>query len=115
MRDIVWVGKSRTDLSEFPEAVKRCLGFALYEIQKGQTPDIAKPLSQFGGGVFELRDDFDTDTYRAVYAVKLARAVYVLHAFKKKSKSGRAMPREDIALIESRLKRARQIDKESLK
>lgn len=114
MRELVWIGGSRADLSAFPDDVKQSLGFALFEVQKGQTPGIAKPLTQFGVGVFELRDDFDTDTYRAIYVVKLARAIYVLHAFKKKSKSGRAMPREVIAMIERRLKRAKEIEKESL-
>jgi len=61
---------------------------------------------------FELKESHDGDAYRSVYAVKLKTGVFVLHAFKKKSKSGKAMPREDIAVIEQRLKRARELDAE---
>ena len=106
MRDLMWIGNSLEDLAAFPAEVKLAFGFQLREVQKGVTPGAAKPLKQFGSGVFELRDAF-----RAVYAVKLGKAVYVLHAFKKKSKSGIAMPHKDIALIEQRLKRAREIDR----
>ena len=111
MRDLTWISGSLDDLSAFPAEVKRVFGFALREVQKGVTPKTAKPLKQFGSGVFELREPFAGDAFRTVYAVKLQRAVYVLHAFKKKSKSGIAMPREDIALIEQRLKRAQEIDR----
>ena len=111
MRDLTWMGSSLEDLSAFPADVKRAFGFALREAQKGVTPKQARPLKQFGTGVFELREPFEGDAFRAVYAVKLERAVYVLHAFKKKSKSGIAMPREDIALIEQRFKRAQGIDR----
>ncbi len=111
MHDLTWMGSSLEDLSAFPADVKRAFGFQLREVQKGVTPGVAKPLKQFGSGVFELRESFAGDAFRAVYAVKLEKAVYVLHAFKKKSKSGIAMPREDIAVIEQRLKRAREIDR----
>ena len=110
MRDLTWMGSSLEDLSAFPVEVKRAFGFALREVQKGITPGMARPLKRFGSGVFELRDPFAGDAFRAIYAVKLEKAVYVLHAFKKKSKSGIAMPREDIATIERRLKRAQEID-----
>lgn len=81
-------------------------------MQKSETPPSAAPLTQFGAGVYELKESYDGDAYRGVYVVKRKSAVFVLHAFKKKSKSGKAMPREDIALIEQRLKRAREIDAE---
>lgn len=110
MRDLIWMGSSLDDLSAFPADVKRTFGFALREVQKGTTPAVAKPLRQFGVGVYELRDAYEGDAFRVVYAVKLEKAVYVLHAFKKKSKSGIAMPREDILRIERRLRRARDID-----
>lgn len=111
MRDLIWMGSSLDDLSAFPADVKRAFGFALREVQKGVTPKVAKSLRQFGAGVFELRDAYEGDAFRTVYAVKLEKAVYVLHAFKKKSKSGIAMPREDIQLIEQRLRRACDIDR----
>ena len=69
-----------------------------------------KPVTQFGPGVCELRDGFDGDAYRVVYVVNLRKALYVLHAFKKKSKSGISLPRPDKTLIETRLKRARELD-----
>lgn len=110
MRPIHWMGETLDDLSAFPGDVKRSFGYDLREVQKGNTPRDAKPLRQFGCGVFELREAFEGDAFRAVYAVKLKRAVYVLHVFKKKSKVGIAMPRTDIALIERRLGRAHEID-----
>ena len=71
-----------------------------------------KPLTQFGAGVFELRERFDKNAFRLVYAVRLHKAVYVLHVFMKKSKSGIGLPRPDAELIETRLKRALALDME---
>lgn len=79
-------------------------GFALFLAQTGQRPPDAKPLKGFGAGVVELVDDHDGDTYRAVYTVRLGSAIYVLHAFKKKSKRGIKTPKQDIDLIKQRLK-----------
>lgn len=93
----------------FPEPVRLRVGGALWEAQLGRKAPWAKPLRGFGGaGVLEVVDDHDSDTYRAVYTVRFAGVVYVLHAFQKKSKSGIATPRHEIALIEQRLKRARE-------
>jgi phage-related protein len=81
----------------------------VWEAQLGRKAPYAKPLKGFGGaGVLEVVDDFDGDTYRAVYTVRLAGAVYVLHAFQKKSRRGIATPRQEIRLIEERLQRARE-------
>ena|SRR5258708_25908264 len=110
MRELRWIGSSLDDLSAFPPDIRRAFGFALREVQKGSTPPGAVPLTQFGSGVFELKEQLAGNAYRSVYVVRLRSAIYVLHAFQKKSKSGRAMPREDIAVIDQRLKRARQID-----
>ena len=110
MRPLRWLGDSLDDLSAFPKDVKRAFGHALREVQKGETPKDAKPLASLGSGVWELRDSYRGDAYRAVYMVRLVKAVYVLHVFKKKSKSGIGMPREDVALIVERLRRARAID-----
>lgn len=82
------------------------MGFALYLAQTGQHPPSAKPLKGFGAGIVELAEDFDGDTYRAVYAARFEDAVYVLHAFKKKAKRGIATPQSDLALIERRLRAA---------
>jgi phage-related protein len=106
-KPLIWVGKSRKDIGEFPDRVKGELGYGLDLAQAGEKHDSAKPLKGFkGAGVLELVEDFDGDTYRAVYTVKFAQVVYVLHVFQKKSKTGIATPKSDIDLIESRLKLA---------
>jgi len=107
---IVWVGSSRRDISRMPQEVKGSFGLRLFELQQGGTPLDMKPLTQFGGGVYELRDSFDGNAYRAVYVVNLGKALYVLHAFMKKSKSGIGLPKPDKELIEARLRRARELD-----
>jgi phage-related protein len=89
LKPLVWIGSSLKDLRKFPEEVKDAFGYALYEAQCGLKPLAAKPLSGFGGaGVLEFIEDFQTDTYRAVYTVRFEGVVYVLHAFQKKSKKG---------------------------
>ena len=84
--------------------MQNAVGFALYLAQIGGKHDHAKPLKGFGGaGVLEVVEDHAGDTYRAVYTVKFEHAVYVLHAFQKKSKTGIKTPQEDIDLIRRRL------------
>ena len=111
LRPLVWVGSSKDDISELPLEVKASFGMRLYELQQGGTPLDMKPVTQFGAGVYELRESFNTNAYRVVYVVNLGKALYVLHAFIKKSKSGIGLPKPDAALIEARLKRARELDK----
>ena len=106
MRPLLWVASSKRDYREFPPRVQDALGFELFLAQTGQHPPSAKPLKGLGSGVVELIEDFDGDTYRAVYTVRFREAVYVLHAFKKKSKRGIATPKSDIDLIKRRLKDA---------
>ena len=85
------------------------MGEAIYRAQKGEEHPAAKALRGFGGrGVLEIVDDYDGDTYRAVYTVRFARVIYVLHAFQKKAKKGIATPRHEIELIRARLKRAQE-------
>jgi phage-related protein len=107
-----WVGSSLDDLRAFPDEVRDVFGFALYQVQEGKHPIIAKPLHGFGTGVLELVDDFDGDTYRAVYVVRYQSAVYVLHAFQKKSSHGIKMARRDRDLIRARLARAATMEAE---
>ena len=103
-----FVGSALDDLSAFPDAVKTVMGFAIHLAQIGGIHPNAKPLKGFGGtGVVEIADDHDGASYRAIYTVKFADVVYVLHAFQKKSKKGIAMPKPDRELIESRLKIAK--------
>ena len=108
-KPVRWVGSSKEDLSDFPEEVRRRVGGALWEAQIGRKAPYAKPLKGFGdAGVLEIVDDFEGDTFRAVYTVRFAKAVYVLHAFQKKSKRGVATPKAELDLIDQRLKRARE-------
>jgi phage-related protein len=112
VRPIVWIASSKADLSALPREVKASFGARLYEAQQGKTPLDMKPLRQFGTGVYELRESFDRNAYRVVYVVNLAKALYVLHAFMKKSKSGIGLPKPDAELIAARLRRARELDAE---
>jgi phage-related protein len=108
-KPVEWVASSRDDLREFPKDVRRVMGQAIDDAQHGGEHPSAKGLRGFGGrGVLEVVDDFDGDTYRAVYTVKFAGVIYVLHAFQKKSKKGIATPQRDIDLIKARLKRAEE-------
>jgi phage-related protein len=106
----VWLGSSKEDISALPGAVKVSFGHRLQEAQEGRTPLDTKPLSAIEAGVWELRERLDGNAFRTVYVVSLKKAVYVLHAFMKKSKSGIALPKPDADLIEMRLKRARVLD-----
>jgi phage-related protein len=113
-KPIEWIGSSLKDLRGFPEEVKDVMGVALDVAQQGEKHESAKPLQGFGGaGVLEVIDDFDGDTYRAVYTVKLKGVVYVLHAFQKKSKKGISTPKEEIDLVKKRFKAAEEHYKEN--
>lgn len=112
-RPVAWVGSSRHDLASFPKPVRRVMGQALYAAQRGETDPAAKPLKGFGGAsVMEIVDRHDTNTYRAVYTVQFADAIYVLHAFQKKSTRGTATPEREINLIRRRLADAERIHRE---
>jgi len=112
VRPIVWIASSKDDLSALPGPVKDSFGLRLYELQIGITPRDMKRLTQFGTGVCELRESFERNAYRVVYVVSLRKALYVLHAFMKKSKSGIGLPKPDAELIEARLRRAKALDEE---
>lgn len=107
-RPLLWVASSKRDYKAFPARVQDGFGFELFLVQTGQHPPSAKPLRGLGGGTLELIENFDGDTYRAVYTVQFKEAIYVLHAFKKKSKRGSKTPQTDIDLIKRRLKAAEE-------
>jgi phage-related protein len=108
-----FVGSSRDDLSEFPLPCKKEIGFALRAAQKGEKADIAKPMKGFdGASVLQIKSNFDGDTFRAVYTVQLKGAVYVLHAFQKKSTKGEKTSKNDTDLIKARLKTAIELHAE---
>lgn len=107
IKRLYWVGSSKKDLLAMPDDVIDVFGFALHLAQTGKKHEQAKPLKGFGGSaVLEVVEDFMGDAYRAVYTVKLAGAVYVLHCFQKKSRRGSETPKPDIDLIRERLKAA---------
>ncbi len=102
---VSWIASSKKDYRDFPDSVQDAMGYALFRAQQGAKHNDAKPLKGFGGaGVLEIVTDHDGDTFRAVYTVKFANAIYVLHAFQKKSKSGIKTPAADLELIRKRLK-----------
>jgi phage-related protein len=109
---VEWIGSSRKDLREFPEDVQDLMGYALFLAQAGGKHEDAKPLKGStafrGAGVLEVVDDYDGDTYRAVYTVRFAGVVYVLHAFQKKSKTGIETPQHEIDKVKRRLKAAEE-------
>jgi phage-related protein len=108
-KPLIWIGDSLKALQDFPEDVKDEMGFALFQAQTGRMHVKAKPLKGLGAGVLEVVSDHRGDTFRAVYTVRLAGRVYVLHAFQKKSKSGIATPKTELDLIKQRLRRAIEI------
>jgi phage-related protein len=107
LKPLYWLGSTLRELRDSPEDVKDGIGYALELVQKGEKPANAKPLKGFGGAsVLEIVEDFDGDTWRAVYTVAVANAVYVLHFFQKKSKKGIATPKKELDLIKRRLRDA---------
>jgi phage-related protein len=108
-KPLFWMGPSRKDLKDFPRPVRRKCGLALRYAQRGSKHLDAKPLKGFkGAGVLEIVEDHEGNTYRAVYTIRFAKAVYMLHAFQKKSKKGIKTPKHEIELIEKRLKMAEE-------
>ena len=103
----MWVGASHRDFCRFPDAIQARMGYALYVAQLGDKHRDAKPLRGFSGaGVLEIVSDHQGDTFRCIYTVRIAGSVYVLHAFQKKSKTGRETPKSDVELIKHRLRDA---------
>jgi phage-related protein len=106
-KPLFWIGSSLSDLKDCPDEVQDFIGYALHWAQRGGKSPDAKPLQGFSNaGVLEVVDDYDGNTYRTVYTVRFAKAVYALHVFQKKSHKGIATPKQDIDLVKARLKRA---------
>ena len=103
-----WAGSSKRDLLAFPERVVDEMGYSLSAVQFGERPPSAKPWKGVGPGVWELREYDAAGTYRLVYLVRFVKAVYVLHAFQKKSPSGVRTAQQDVARIAARLKMAKE-------
>lgn len=111
-KQLEWIGTSLKDMRAMPEEVRRFFGVALFAAQTGGKHPEAKPMKGFSGsGVLEVVEDYNTDTYRAVYTVRYVDAVYVLHVFQKKSKKGIATPQEEIDKIKKRLSAVEELHK----
>jgi len=114
-KPIIWVGPSKKDFMEFPNEVRKEMGHALYVAQKGEKHRDVKPLKGFGGSsVLEIVQSDGQGTYRTIYTIQMKKAVVILHAFQKKSKTGIKTPKQEIDLVVQRLKSAHQKYKEWL-
>ena len=109
LKPVRWIGSSYNDWKSFPEDVQDVMGFSLYLAQIGKKAVNAKPLKGFkGAAVMEIADNYDSNTFRAIYTIQFRDAIYVLHAFQKKSKKGIATPGPVLELINRRLKYAKE-------
>jgi len=107
LRSLRWIGSAKKDLLAMPDVAQQTFGFALYQAQIGSLYSAARPLKGFGSaGVLEIVEDWRGNTYRAIYTVRFAEAVYVLHCFQKKSKHGIETPKHEMDLIRERLREA---------
>lgn len=112
-KPLTWMGPTRTLLRQMPADAQRKIGFALRAAQEGRKDTHAVPLTGFSGaGVLEIRIAAAGDAYRCVYTVRLIHAVYVLHVFQKKSRTGIATPAEEIETVRRRLAEAEHLDNE---
>lgn len=113
MKPVSWIGDSNDRLKGFPDEVRKHIGHTLLGVQHGKPPKSSK-IERLRGrgfsGVFEIKRDYRTDTYRAVYVGNLRRSIYVLHCFKKKAKRGKETPKSDIDLIRERLILAKECE-----
>ena len=107
-KPVHWVGSSKKDLLSFPKQVVSDMGYALGLAQLGGKSPEAKPWKGQGSGVFELVERHEGDAYRAVYTVRFEAAVYVLHAFQKKSPKGIKTDQRDVDLVAQRLRLAQE-------
>jgi phage-related protein len=112
LRPVFWMGDSKKQLKKMPADVQKQMGGELYLAQRGENPPHGKRFKGVGSGVFEIKDDFESNTFRVVYAVQIGTRIFVLHAFQKKSKKGIATPKEDIDLIARRYHEAVEMEKE---
>jgi phage-related protein len=111
LRPLVWMGSAKRDLQAFPAGAQKMIGDQLQLIQFGGMPKDAKPFLGVGSGVLEIAISSATDAFRTVVAVQLESRIYVLHAFQKKSKTGKKTPKQDVDLIKKRYKEAQELAK----
>lgn len=109
LRDVEWLGDSRAQVRSWPKAATSQVGTELYAVQLGEYPDGCERLQEVGPDVHALRIRSGKEQYRVIWLAKVEDVVYVLHAFHKKSKKGKANPASDIAVARARLKEAREL------
>ena len=109
-KQIIWMGSTKKKIQQFPDDVKKQIGFALHLAQEGKKHDTAKPFKGIDG-VFEIVSNYASDTYRAMYATKIGNQIYVLHAFQKKATTGIKTPKREVNLIRQRFKQAQALEK----
>ncbi|MDH6269088.1 phage-related protein [Rhizobium sp. SG_E_25_P2] len=109
MKDVLWVKAARKEFETFPAGAREIIQSALVIAAEGRKADIAKPMKGLGSGVWEIALPYRSDAYRVVYAVQIGEAVWVVHAFQKKSTKGVATPLKEVEIIKARLKRIREI------
>ena len=108
MKQLRWMGRSRSDVKEFPDRVRRAVGHALHTAQGGEVPLHAEVFRGCGNAkVWEIRENDTSGTHRAVYTIEFLDCVVVLHAFQKKAKKGISTPQAEISLIKQRLRDAK--------
>jgi phage-related protein len=108
MKPCIFIGSSLRDLREFPADVRAVMGAAIQTAQYGGKATSAKPLKGLGSGVFEIVESYDGNAYRGVYIVRFDTAIYILHAFVKKSTTGIKTAQRDIEMIKARIKIAEE-------
>ena len=114
-KSVTWMGSALKDLRSFPDEVKQVFGVAIYFAQRGGKHPQAKPMKGYkGGGVLEIVEDYDRNTYRCIYTVRFSNKIYILHAFQKKSKKGIATPQPDLDVINRRLQEVKKLEESSL-
>lgn len=110
MREIAWIKAAHKDFRRFPKTVQDTMLDALAIASFGQKADLAKPMKHLGSGVMEIALPYRSDAYRVIYAVQIGEAIWVVHAFQKKSTKGIATPKKEIDLIKARLKQIREME-----
>jgi phage-related protein len=108
IRQISWLKGALRDFEAFPLGAQEDAALALSVAALGGKADTAKPLKGAGSGVFEIALRHRGDAFRVIYAVQIGDALWVIHAFQKKSKTGIKTPRSEIDLVHDRLKRLKE-------
>ena len=108
-RRLSWIKAARKEFEKFPLGARREIEIALTLAAEGRKADTAKPVKGLGSGVFEVALAYRSDAYRVVYAVQIGEAIWVVHAFQKKSKTGLKTPKVEIDVIRTRLKRLKEM------